>query len=584
MNRKPAMLIMMVMFVIFTVQGALAIDQMQSLGNSTIGGQIGPQISVSYGAGYGTNNQIDAFKFNTLGPYNLSTIQFYVYRTGNFSQNYSTGNLSIRSDNAGSPGAIVGTNIFYNISPTPGTYVNITGLNAILNSNSKYWIVFNATNNTAGTNYFQIVGGGTQSTNANTSIHKYYNTSGSWVDTTSYDNWVSIGSGTNYDSSINIKTFGSPILNLTIVDETTGVTVKGTTNSTVSLLGTANQYSYSINGTATIYGLNSDIYQMIVTSPGYFSRSYTVNMQNGGASFTAFVLNSTPLTNIQTTFTITDYTNIPLEGTLVTSQVLTNTTFTTIETRTADFAGQAKMSFDSTKFYTLTFSKTGYATKTATLQPIQTGYNVRLDKNSGVSFLASFNDITSVGFTPANITLIPGVYNFTFSVGSINSSLNYYGMSDNYGNSTNVTLNPSGGTTSLNINLTGFEGTYQINYIVGTVNNGIWTYSQLYNVRSYFNTSTNATVGFTVPKFGDSLGKGYVCTPFGEVCHGGAILIAVGGIVVVLLILGSMMFGTYLGAVAGILIILSASIGFIPWTYAIITSAILFVAAFIGRR
>lgn len=553
---------------LLTAAGALAASPTY-LGNASYNG-VSSDNTTSAVWGFVGNGNAYAYKWNSTFTGIINTVQFYVNATST-GTNYT---VSLMNGTDAAPDKLIDTNqAYFTVSASTG-YKNATGFHANVAAGNIYWVIFDGRGGSVGQNTFGGIFNG-----ALPNVKLY---DSACVGSLNSCTWATPGVGSV--AALNVKFFGNTTdITVNITDEATGATVKSTTNSTVTLTGTQQQYSFSMNGSMVLSGLVPDIYSIIVSPPGYFSRAYSVDARTSAQQVNAYVLNSGNATNIQTTFTVTDYTNIPVEGALIISQVLSNSTLNTMETRTTDFAGQAKMSYDSTKFYTITFSKAGYITKSATLQPIQTGYNVRLSKTNTADFLTSFNDITSFGYTPTNTTLAPGSYTFTFSVGSVNSTIRSFTISDDYGNSTSAST-AAGGTLSLPLNLQNVTGTYRITYNVSTMNDGDWSYQTIYNLQTYFNASTNTTAGFSIQNFGDYFGNGYVCTPFGEVCRGGAIIMAGLGIVVILVVLGSMMFGAYLGGVAGALILVAASLSFIPWTYAIMSSAILFFATWLGRR
>lgn len=261
-------------------------------------------------------------------------------------------------------------------------------------------------------------------------------------------------------------------------------------NITIILGNATGEQTYYSNQDYTLNfsGLQDGNYTFKFSNTNYSLRSYVVTVSGGIPSFLHAYL--TP-SNTTVLFTIKDEDNLaPVGGALIGFYRYVNNTYSLVESHNTDVTGRTEFTFTYGIKYAITITKSGYETKTFTLDPILfTSYTVYLTPTSNED--QSYNDATFT-FTPTtyyknltnNFIILfnspSGVFNnYTILIESPDPGSPYTQTGNNaIGGSYSTTLNLTSATIFDTVNITvsyhtsfGENYTYTYRYgIVGIYN------------------------------------------------------------------------------------------------------------------
>lgn len=355
-----------------------------------------------------------------------------------------------------------------------------------------------------------------------------------------------------------------------VYDEQTGQLVSG--NSTMQMIGTYQQYNFSIVAGSGFYDLLApDTYNVLVTAPGYYLRNSIVSIEpQTTQTVVAYLLNSTTVTNAPVVYYVIDQTGLSLSNVTITSQLLRNTTWTTVEGRTTDVSGQARLYYDTNTYYRVTFSKPGYITQVNDFQPASGSYTIRMIEGDSISF-TTLGDSVTYSTTPTADVLSPGVYNFSLITSSTTGALSNFGV--RYGTSSqNVTVCPTGCTAYVTGNLSSLDpgSVVTVSYWLQTVNDSYFNWTRQYYISSH-PQNANGTMGGTANKYAAQLGVG------------GKIIFGVVIILFTLLALAAFIPAGALAIIGLVLLIGVTIIGLFPVWLGIVFSLMVGLGIFVAR-
>lgn len=372
---------------------------------------------------------------------------------------------------------------------------------------------------------------------------------------------------TNSTNSYQFILFTTNSVNITIYDENSrGIIYQPTI---IQLVGTYQQYNFTVNGTNYFDLLSPDTYNVLTSINGYFARNYVITVINGYTqSLNIFLLNSTINNNIQTVFLIKSQSGNALSNVLITTQILTDKTYTTLESRYTDISGQAKFSFDSTRFYRITESINGYVTKVYQLQPISTSYTDILSSNNIISNNVAVSNVSYYTF-PNSTYLLPTNITYSFITSSSSASILWFAINVN-GTTQNITTSNTGGTAQIIVNYpsSNFSKTELVTYYIFTTN-GYTTFSNYYVISNLNNTYSNS---ITTGDDDSGLSTG------GKIIFGTLILI------MIIFFVGSFVNGYAMGVVGMVGILTIYFMGWYPLSLALVYIVFLGLTIYLKER
>ena len=229
----------------------------------------------------------------------------------------------------------------------------------------------------------------------------------------------------------------STLLNITVLDEVTGLPIYSNTTVTFSSVNPFTTFSYIVNYTKGVTNLSAIPYSILASNPSYSVKNYylsladrsnsnlTIYLNNGNATLFNFkASNGNVLPNV--IFNVYSYVN----GSLVLT-----------ESDISDVTGKVQISTRQNTFYSFATYLNGYANYSFSLNPILfNSYDVILSPTGGITTIPS----ASVSYNPTIYSM--GINNaFTIRFSSPYSSLsNYSYIVTSY----NATINGSGNSSS----------------------------------------------------------------------------------------------------------------------------------------
>lgn len=193
--------------------------------------------------------------------------------------------------------------------------------------------------------------------------------------------------------------------------------------SPVNFILTSENFYYNVSsstGSVIIQNLESQDYELTISSSGFSTRKYNLN-NNIFEDFVTDYFNGYLLnaSGVSTTFTIRDkLTQNVIEGVHFETYDTLGTQIIKVDERESDISGDVIISLDQNNEYIFNMTKVGYNSKSFTLQPTQTSYDLELEPlTSGSSSPRSLG--INYSFTPTNVVLFNNTaYNFTFNISS----------------------------------------------------------------------------------------------------------------------------------------------------------------------
>jgi hypothetical protein len=188
-------------------------------------------------------------------------------------------------------------------------------------------------------------------------------------------------------------------VNITIRDESTNAIVLQNVTIVFALNGTSSEYTYQTS-TGSVQAINLPVgyYTVSLSSPSpmaYTVKSYTLTVGSRSAQNLNAFLN----TGGAVLFNLLDSTNSEtIEGVSLTMYRIINSTWTIVESKNSDISGIVQFTFLPSTQYQFYATKSGYTSKTFTLNPILfASYNVYMTRTNTLP--DNFNDVT-IFFTP----------------------------------------------------------------------------------------------------------------------------------------------------------------------------------------
>ena len=288
-------------------------------------------------------------------------------------------------------------------------------------------------------------------------------------------------SGVWYEEAIWWNVSNTTTLNITFVDETTGINILGE-SFTVHLEKSdfSNTYTGITDNPHTITSLDASLYTKLkVSSDNYQERQYlNVDLSAGTnaipVNLTVYLINNTD--GEEKTFNIVSVDGLaPLQDVKAVFIRTINGSSTIVAEEESDFAGQVVLFLDRNYKYIINFTKAGYEDQTIELEPKNAEYIITM-----ISTIGKYNQSVHEGirykFSPSNIVLNNDTkYNFTFTLNSTVWPITNCTMSLLNGS---ITLNQTSSFTSSSCFLRIEQNTLGMNNITSEV---------VYEIDSTFN-------------------------------------------------------------------------------------------------
>lgn len=317
--------------------------------------------------------------------------------------------------------------------------------------------------------------------------------------------------------TLNVTSIGYAFYNDTLVDingssshiaylyENNSISISIFDSKTVALINDTN-ISYIIQGNTTGYYvegkvdngslfffyLDADYYSLeFWHDDKYPKQEYFVTLQDSEHKYlNAYLINSSFVAS--TIPTIINPFEQPMESALITMQENIGGSYVTVSQKLTDGTGSAHFYLKIDETYQVIVEKTGYQTRTTTLNPYSNPYTVtlRIDPISTYNYTYPFQGVSYL-YSPASGIINKTLTNFSFTVSSPDGLLSYFGIYYNSTNISNVTTSPSGGTAFLEINLTDFDGDLEIIYFLKSSGHDLYEVNASYSVitLNYSNSS-----------------------------------------------------------------------------------------------
>ena len=244
-------------------------------------------------------------------------------------------------------------------------------------------------NQTSGVTWFNVTGL-LPSTTHTFWVYSFYNDSGTAA--YNYSN--------SSENNITIGTIGNGTITINIYNEVTEQLI--TENISISLAATGYESEYStITGSISITDLNPNNYTASASNANYTQRTTNFEVTGDNSSTNLYLVKTAGVTIL--TY-INDETTATLEDVWTTMYSYINGTKTVVETRSTDFTGKAAFSYATGYRYDFESTKTGYATKAFTLNPVLFDtYTVRLSPTTVLTEAPDYTGVT-VLFNPKAYT------------------------------------------------------------------------------------------------------------------------------------------------------------------------------------
>lgn len=231
---------------------------------------------------------------------------------------------------------------------------------------------------------------------------------------------------------------------ITNTNITQNVTMKFTTNIATEFTNVTNTSGFYIDS------LPATTYQILFSSDGYSSRTYTVTVgEHSSQELYAYLAQGTSIV----TFTISDKSsNNPLEGVLINMYRLINNTWTILESKSTDITGKAQLNYLNATNYKFYLTKNGYDDYIFYLNPVlYSTYDIKMDKSSSINYTQDYDGL-SIIYSPSYF--INGTANpFSLIIAAPYGNLINYGITLTYpgGTATDTGTNANGEQLSVNI-------------------------------------------------------------------------------------------------------------------------------------
>jgi hypothetical protein len=294
---------------------------------------------------------------------------------------------------------------------------------------------------------------------------------------------------------INQSMYKANSINVLFYDEATGNPISNV-SCNLTLQGTSLTFYYgTTTGNIFISNLTADNYTAVGICTLYTQRQYFITVTERSTQTLYVFLLSNP-TDVLFSYTDKD-TGVVLENVLVGLSKVVNGSLTLVESRLTDVTGRTQFNVATNTLYQFVSTKTGYISKTFTLNPvIFTSYNVQLQKDT--------TTIPALDYSQVAVTILPNQYNFgnnnfIFTITSADGVLESYGynLSNKCNSTTGNGVNLYGGTFTNNILLSGScISSYDIvtlNYYYTTTDGTLRTFTRTYGITQNTNTTTIST-------------------------------------------------------------------------------------------
>lgn len=253
-------------------------------------------------------------------------------------------------------------------------------------------------------------------------------------------------------------------LNITILDATTGLPI--TQSISVTLTGVSVGFTNSTT-TSEFYTryLPPEQYTIKLSGANYSQGVYVITMNRSNAQqFTAYLQPNGSTVLMQFVDALS---GVVLSDVGIIQESVVNGTWHTVTSSLSDITGKASFGYRTDGAYRFTCAKTGYATKTFTLDPVlYTSYEVRLQRDTS---LDSYHDFTgvSVSYDP-KLFYADRQNNLTISVLSPFGALTAYSYTLSYpgGSRSGSGTSTIGETFTAPFNVTGATWTSKVNLTI----------------------------------------------------------------------------------------------------------------------
>lgn len=348
-------------------------------------------------------------------------------------------------------------------------------------------------------------------------------------------------------------------------DEISGALIINTTCN-LTMAGTYSSTLYNTTtGNILLTNLTEDTYTATGICTLYAQRQYSLTVTNRSTQTLNIYLTQSS-TSVLFSFTDKD-TGVVLEDVLVGLSKMINGSLTLVESRLTDVTGRTQFNVQTNTLYTFTNTKTGYTTKTFTLNPIIfTSYNVQLQKDSTIINPLDYQDV-SVTYTPSNFIL--GNQTFIWTINSNSGALTDYGFS--------LTAPCK---VILDTGVNAYGSTFSNNFYLNTTCGVFDTVRLFYYYELSDGTYRNFTIDLGVTTLGVNNSKTFINTLNSKTYGLGLFERVLITVIITLIIMGVVgMIGGIMSSLAVGLLILGyfTSVGFIPASVVIITLFVGFV-------
>ncbi len=258
-------------------------------------------------------------------------------------------------------------------------------------------------------------------------------------------------------------------INITIFDEETNKIIDDFTSTLVFDHESLTFTNTTADGTFYIDNLLDGLWSIVASTSEHFQRKYFFTVTTQSHTFLNIYLLNTS-NGEEKLFNIKNKQDQAISGALITVSNKINSSYITVAQKYSDFGGQANIFLKSTNEYRFTINADGFSTKVFDLEPIQTDYNIILSSTEEISFTTIFEDLSYLIIPDNSVVNQSEKLNFSIIVSSPTGSLSYFGLNSSFNGIdriTNVSVSPSGGTTSITINLSNQSGsTVPIDYFI----------------------------------------------------------------------------------------------------------------------
>lgn len=279
-------------------------------------------------------------------------------------------------------------------------------------------------------------------------------------------------SGSDLNQTLRIGTFTG--LNISIYDESTLALI--TQNVSIRVTDITNSLVYTTSSTSGVANLNlnlgTGIFEVRFDSMNYSSRRYYFSGSN--IAFNAYLLPYTISENLSICFYDTNGAVIP--NLLVYENVLSNSSFLTVQSSYTDIMGRVFFIYNPISYYKYNYTNGFYSNTPFTLNPprnnavLSDGCNYDIGVKLSTSFIADLPVNVSGGISWNNLT---EVLTFSYIGNNSNASLFSYHVIKLVNNQQIVLCagNSSNSIDSFNCLLTGYK---DLVYVQGTADNTIF--------------------------------------------------------------------------------------------------------------